>query len=658
MLVINEVLTDLDLSDNKVGDPGVQVISEMLEKNITLKILSLGSNGIQSSGAKILSKAILRNPSLTALYLNNNEIGDEGAKSLSRVINNRNIKTLNLQRNKIGESGAVDLFRALQTNTTMIELDLQNNSIDEGGVKALCDMIAKNSTLKKLVINDVGLGNRGVQSLSLVLVMNSSLTELHISCNKIDDSGIEPLCGALRINSTLSKLYMLSNQISDAGVRSLCGVLDSNSSLTELKILSRAILDDKFNEKLAQNEARSEARKRNKETREQEQRRTEEEWRRRMQGMMEMQNQMERARREEEQEHERAEMRQKEREEDWKRTRQSLLSDRLFVNIDQLRIERSNYVGDGSFGCVYRGEYAGAPIALKEIKDRRNLTPEMLEIFEREAELLSNLQHPNIVRFMGITNDYGIVSEFCHGGDLYKILHAQKRVFTLPQVVNIAKGIACGLAFLHGKKIIHGDVKSGNVLMTTENIPKVADFGYSQTRNSTLSLTNREVGTPRWMAPEMLRAQPHNIKADVYSFGLIVWELVTNKVPFSKYDRHGLYVKVGMEGETISIPQNIPAELADVIKSCCHPDHHRRPMMSEVVETLEELSGNPGSRKNGKDEGAEGDDMCTVCFKERKCTVFVPCGHLYCCTQCSVPFKRCPICSKAIGQKIKMSPCK
>eukprot|EP01118_Nematostelium_gracile_P008530 TRINITY_DN2829_c0_g1_i1.p1 TRINITY_DN2829_c0_g1~~TRINITY_DN2829_c0_g1_i1.p1 ORF type:complete len:328 (+),score=82.14 TRINITY_DN2829_c0_g1_i1:74-1057(+) len=324
--------------------------------------------------------------------------------------------------------------------------------------------------------------------------------------------------------------------------------------------------------------------------------------------------------------------------------------------MSQLIIENKP-IGKGSFGEVFRGTYHGTSVAIKVIKERKRMTKKMIECFENEAKIMQTLRHPNIVLFMGITDNHGIVSEYCDNGDLYKIIHLNKKVHSVGEVMKIMKGVASGLSYLHAKKIIHGDVKSQNILMDVNNVPKVADFGYSKTKNSTLSMTQHIAGSPIYMAPEVLREEPYNIKADVYSFAILMWEMMSNDLPFSDFSYHQLFRRVGMNGERPIIPSTTPIDVVQLITACWDQDATKRMTMTETVNTLSQLMIKypmVGGAMKAEKEEEEDKQACDVCMEEKKCMVFIPCGHVCCCENCSQDVKDCPICRQKIAQKFKV----
>eukprot|EP01118_Nematostelium_gracile_P007817 TRINITY_DN2567_c0_g2_i7.p1 TRINITY_DN2567_c0_g2~~TRINITY_DN2567_c0_g2_i7.p1 ORF type:complete len:366 (-),score=84.12 TRINITY_DN2567_c0_g2_i7:93-1190(-) len=295
----------------------------------------------------------------------------------------------------------------------------------------------------------------------------------------------------------------------------------------------------------------------------------------------------------------------------------------------------------GATGGILKGIYFGIDVAIKQLRTQSEANK---KAFENELQLLFQLHHPNIVSFMGITQDDKIVLEWCSGGDLDQIIHDTGKIFTIGEVINITTQIAKGLAYLHSKNIIHKDIKSRNILLDRNGVPKIADYGLSNLKNSTLSLTQDEVdqpkGTSHWMAPEIFQGEPYNIKADIYSFAVVIWEMLTNEFPFENFNHYQLFAKVGMNGERPDIPQDCPETFSQLIERCWDQEPKSRPPMEDVVQQLEKLSV----------DHPLPDQSCQC--GEKKNVMALPCSHLACCQNCSDDLIDCPRCDIKIEQKL------
>lgn len=256
-------------------------------------------------------------------------------------------------------------------------------------------------------------------------------------------------------------------------------------------------------------------------------------------------------------------------------------------------------IGAGGFGEVYKCKYDQKLVAVKTLQKIEDDDPQALMAeFMVEMKLMSKLRHPNIVEFIGacIHNpNLAIILEFMAGGSLYRAIHRRRRnilgPFPLLKTVWIAFGVAKGMAHLHSQYpvVIHRDVKSPNVLLGTNvREVKITDFGLSRLRVNSYVNTGPG-GTPEWMAPELLRQDPFNEKSDVFSFGVILWELVMCEKPWRDDHPMQIVYKVGSRGQKLPTPppESCEPELRKMIVECFADDPDRRPDFTNIVDRLE-----------------------------------------------------------------------
>lgn len=257
----------------------------------------------------------------------------------------------------------------------------------------------------------------------------------------------------------------------------------------------------------------------------------------------------------------------------------------------------------------------GGPVERIQRLESANMSPEdrrMLHDFRLEVTMLSKLRHPNIVLFLGacsVLPRMCILTEFCHGGSLFAALRKRswRACLSLQDLRAVARHIARGMQYLHACHIIHRDLKSQNLLLdrpVEEGCPvtKVADFGLSRNfrgigtvTGSVAGIMTSETGTYRWMAPEMIRHEPYNDKVDVYSYGIVLWELFSCEIPFSGMtpiqaafavaDKH---LRPRCES-TYAREVKIPASWAALISQCWHPSSHERPRFNQVIRMLDAM---------------------------------------------------------------------
>jgi tRNA A-37 threonylcarbamoyl transferase component Bud32 len=270
----------------------------------------------------------------------------------------------------------------------------------------------------------------------------------------------------------------------------------------------------------------------------------------------------------------------------------------LEVQEDQL--DFCDRIGVGACGEVFHGHWRGVDVAIKclftDTSDERELTKD----FRNEVRMMMQLRHPNICLFMGAVINQTkprlcIISEFCHRGSLYRILHKSEKPIPWLRRVNMALDAAKGCHFLHTHEpcIVHRDLKSPNLVVDKHWTLKVCDFGLAMTKSHFyVSMGAGGVGTPEWTAPEVLKDEPFNEKADVYSFGVILWELCTRKRPFRGLTQMQVVVAVGFNGERLP-PVNKPdvdPALNELMMKCMAEKWADRPAFDLVVQTLQKIA--------------------------------------------------------------------
>ena len=264
------------------------------------------------------------------------------------------------------------------------------------------------------------------------------------------------------------------------------------------------------------------------------------------------------------------------------------------IGLDELKLEKR--VGVGSSGTTYLAQWRGAQVAVKVAGAGINKLGE----WRAEVAALTQLRHPHVVQYLGAVQEpptHCLVLEYCAGGDVRTAL----RSATPPGfVLRAAEGIASGMAYLHRKGIMHRDLKSANVLIDGGGAVKLTDFGVAtevhEGGTSSLEMPDAremtaETGTLRWMAPEVARHEKYRKSADVYSFGMVLFELVTHEVPFA--DRLPLQAAVAtsLYGYRPTLPPDTPTHLARLVEACWHATPTERPSFEQTSRSLVELRG-------------------------------------------------------------------
>lgn len=199
-------------------------------------------------------------------------------------------------------------------------------------------------------------------------------------------------------------------------------------------------------------------------------------------------------------------------------------------------------IGQGGMAIVFRGESSvdGQEVAIKVMHPSLKAEPQFVKRIFREADIASKLKHENIVRVYSVERVNGLaalVMEFVKGRSLY-LMERDKGPYPLKKAIPLFRGILKALAFAHSKKVIHRDLKPENVLIKRDGTPLLTDFGIAKPLEATkLTQTGQSLGTPYYMSPEQVRGESDiDYRSDVYSAGVLFYELVTGKVPFEGDD--------------------------------------------------------------------------------------------------------------------------
>lgn len=256
------------------------------------------------------------------------------------------------------------------------------------------------------------------------------------------------------------------------------------------------------------------------------------------------------------------------------------------------RYELMEELGRGAMGIVYKAKdnELDEIVALKILPENLSQNPEALQRFRVEARAARKLSHPNIVRIHDIGEDAGrkyISMEFVDGGDL-KRLYLECGRFTPRELVHIMGQVAMALDYAHSIGIVHRDIKPANILITGDLQVKISDFGIAkilQSTAETMTATGSIMGTPLYMSPEQLQGLPVDNRADIYSLGIMMYELVSGNAPFTSGDI--AYQHVHVPPKPI---EDIPAGLNDVIVKCLAKKKEDRWVRAgEIAKAMDQL---------------------------------------------------------------------
>ncbi|KAL9445786.1 hypothetical protein AB3S75_013634 [Citrus x aurantiifolia] len=259
--------------------------------------------------------------------------------------------------------------------------------------------------------------------------------------------------------------------------------------------------------------------------------------------------------------------------------------------IDASLLKFEHKIVSGSYCDLYKGAFFSQDVAIKVLTNE-HLNENIRREFAQEVHIMRKVRHMNVVQFIGACTRpprLFIVTEFMSGGSIYDYLHKQKCGLKLPLLLRVAIDVSKGMNYLHRNNIIHRDLKAANLLMNENGVVKVADFGVARVQ-AQYGVMTAETGTYRWMAPEVIEHQPYNHRADVFSFGIVLWELVTGKLPYDDLTPLQAAVGVVQKGLRPTIPVHTHPILVELLERCWQRDPSLRPVFSEITELLQHLA--------------------------------------------------------------------
>uniref|UniRef100_H0V1W2 Mitogen-activated protein kinase kinase kinase n=1 Tax=Cavia porcellus TaxID=10141 RepID=H0V1W2_CAVPO len=281
------------------------------------------------------------------------------------------------------------------------------------------------------------------------------------------------------------------------------------------------------------------------------------------------------------------------------------------VHVDFERLELKELIGAGGFGQVFRATWQGQEVAVKAARrDPEQDAAAAAESVRREARLFAMLRHPNIIELRGVClrqPHLCLVLEFARGGALNRALAATdprapgpRRARRIPPhvLVNWAVQIARGMLYLHEEAlvpILHRDLKSSNILLLEKiehddvcnKTLKITDFGLAREWHRTTKMS--AAGTYAWMAPEVIRSSLFSKGSDIWSYGVLLWELLTGEVPYRGIDGLAVAYGVAVNKLTLPIPSTCPEPFAKLMKECWEQDPHIRPSFASILQQLSDI---------------------------------------------------------------------
>ncbi|KAF6171782.1 hypothetical protein GIB67_007303 [Kingdonia uniflora] len=280
------------------------------------------------------------------------------------------------------------------------------------------------------------------------------------------------------------------------------------------------------------------------------------------------------------------------------------LSNKCDWEIDppELDFSNSSLIGKGSFGEILKACWRGTPVAVKRILPSLSDDRLVIQDFRHEVNLLVKLRHPNIVQFLGAVTEKKplmLITEYLRGGDLHQHLK-EKGSLSPSTAISFALDIARGMAYLHNEPnvIVHRDLKPRNVLLVNSNADhlKVGDFGLSklvkvQNSHDVYKMTG-ETGSYRYMAPEVFKHRKYDKKVDVFSFAMILYEMLEGDPPMSNHEPYEAAKYVSEGHRPAFRAKGYIHELRELTEECWAADMNRRPSFLEILKRLEKIKEN------------------------------------------------------------------
>jgi len=263
----------------------------------------------------------------------------------------------------------------------------------------------------------------------------------------------------------------------------------------------------------------------------------------------------------------------------------------LILPLEDLKL--GNVIGHGEFGDVLSGFYSGQKVAVKTLKN--GISSEILV----EARFMIGLHHRNLVELIGVvmedSREVYMLTEFMANGNLVDFLRSRGRHQVDPsQLIQFTQDVAEGMAYMESKNFVHRDLAARNILLDVDLIAKISDFGLAQVVNQPTKDFMRGKFPIKWSAPEALRQSQFTNKSDVWSFGVLLWEIFSfGRVPYPRVPIQDV-IKHIEKGYRMDPPESCPRVISSLMSDCWVLDMHLRPSFGEILTRLRRISENNG----------------------------------------------------------------
>lgn len=257
--------------------------------------------------------------------------------------------------------------------------------------------------------------------------------------------------------------------------------------------------------------------------------------------------------------------------------------------IPKASIVAQRKIAEGSFGDVYLGTYQNREVAIKQLKNK--LSNNSRERLFEEVKIMAGLRSPYVVPFYGVTMEepHMLVMQYMQGGSLRSFLQSQAReIIHWNLRLQISHDTSQGLAYLHERKIVHRDLKSLNVLLDRDKHAVLADFGLATIKNEQSTSAAKE--SMLWMAPELFDKKPPSFASDLFSLGVVLWEIASHRLPFQEFRWNQNEISAQIkQGTREKFPEDTPDAYKNLAEKCWNSDPLKRPSAENAAQIFSEL---------------------------------------------------------------------
>uniref|UniRef100_A0A5S6R2W3 non-specific serine/threonine protein kinase n=1 Tax=Trichuris muris TaxID=70415 RepID=A0A5S6R2W3_TRIMR len=242
-------------------------------------------------------------------------------------------------------------------------------------------------------------------------------------------------------------------------------------------------------------------------------------------------------------------------------------------------------LGEGSYGSVFKAIHkkSGQCLAIKQVP----VDTDLQEII-KEISIMQQCDSPFVVKYYGSyfkNSDLWIVMEYCGAGSVSDLMRIRKKTLNEDEIALILRDVLTGLQYLHSRRKIHRDIKAGNILLNMEARAKLADFGVAGQLTDTMAKRNTVIGTPFWMAPEVIQEIGYDCKADIWSLGITALEMAEGKPPYAEiHPMRAIFMIPTKPPPSFRNPNEWSAEFIDFVSVCLVKNPDDRPTAEELME--------------------------------------------------------------------------